>query len=365
MWCLLCKPKVKRETKPSLESLMRKRKWRLVENMLLQEDGNNLMCMLPSGRSGTEDLAQNQGQARDDGQNILHIACRFKVPLTIAKLICKKYPRAASSKTKPQRYYPLHLAVTFGAHPEVIAHIAEQYPKAAGCVDCTGKTPLHLLCQNYPNYYSHIDLNKGEAQLPLHEAMLLVVRLLTRAFPKLVNVDDEDDVTALEYAIDNDCHITVVRSIQRACERHERSEGMNRKSSSVVTDATEALSLPNRKSSSVVTDATEALSLPNRKSSSVVTDATEALSLPNDAAEALSSSSPNDATEALSLSLLKEDEQCEDDQRGGNISTILSLPNDEKEEKEKGYELEDSQNGDNASAHPTPEEPINEVNTHE
>jgi len=331
MWCLLCKPKVKRETKPSLESLMRKRKWRLVENMLLQEDGNNLMCMLPSGRSGTEDLAQNQGQARDDGQNILHIACRFKVPLTIAKLICKKYPRAASSKTKPQRYYPLHLAVTFGAHPEVIAHIAEQYPKAAGCVDCTGKTPLHLLCQNYPNYYSHIDLNKGEAQLPLDEAMLLVVRLLTRAFPKLVNVDDEDDVTALEYAIDNDCHITVVRSIQRACERHERSEGMNRKSSSVVTDATEALSLP------------------------------------NDAAEALSSSSPNDAAEALSLSLslLKEDEQCEDDQRGGNISTILSLPNDEKEEKEKGYELEDSQNGDNASAHPTPEEPINEVNTHE
>merc|ERR1712154_169496 len=54
--------------------------------------------------------------------------------------------------------------------------------------------------------------------------MLKSVRLLTRKYTDIVNVNDYEDMTALEYAICGNFHIDVVKSLQRASERYFRAE---------------------------------------------------------------------------------------------------------------------------------------------
>jgi len=145
----------------------------------------------------------------------LHFVCRFHPPLDVIISLAELLPSSMRHSDNMGRY-PLHIAAKWGASPRVVKFLIEVFPDAAGFQDAMGKTPLHLTCESYASKYSS---RKAEGQ-PLKDAMVEVVRRICRAAPDAVNLEDMEDMTALEYAIDAEgVELKVVRSIQKACER--------------------------------------------------------------------------------------------------------------------------------------------------
>ena len=148
-------------------------------------------------------------------ESALSFACRFHPPLDVIRALMDLLPPDVARKTDPIGRSPLHVAAKWGAAPRVIRFLSEAHPKSAGLQDTSGKTPLHLACESYASKYSS---SKTDGK-PLKESMLEVVRYLCKLSPTTVNIEDNEDFTALEYAIENDLDIKVVRSLQKACEK--------------------------------------------------------------------------------------------------------------------------------------------------
>lgn len=157
---------------------------------------------------------QSELTVPDTDGGVLHFACRFHPPVDVVASMASHFPGAVRNTDRMGRC-PLHIAAKWGAFPEVIKFLIEEYPDAAGFQDAMGKTPLHLACESYASKYS----SRKNGGRPLKDAMVEVVRRLCRAAPDSVNLEDMDDMTALEYAIDADVDLKVVRSIQKACEK--------------------------------------------------------------------------------------------------------------------------------------------------
>eukprot|EP00562_Extubocellulus_spinifer_P006720 CAMPEP_0178516230 /NCGR_PEP_ID=MMETSP0696-20121128/24994_1 /TAXON_ID=265572 /ORGANISM="Extubocellulus spinifer, Strain CCMP396" /LENGTH=363 /DNA_ID=CAMNT_0020146475 /DNA_START=248 /DNA_END=1339 /DNA_ORIENTATION=+ len=148
-------------------------------------------------------------------ESALSFACRFHPPLDVIRALMDLLPPDVVRKTDPIGRSPLHVAAKWGAAPRVIRFLSEAYPDSGGLQDTSGKTPLHLACESYASKYS----SSKTDDKPLKESMLEVVRFLCKLSPTTVNIEDNEDFTALEYAIENDLDIKVVRSLQKACEK--------------------------------------------------------------------------------------------------------------------------------------------------
>lgn len=148
-------------------------------------------------------------------ESALSFACRFHPPADVIRAMMNLLPPDVARKTDPTGRSPLHIAAKWGAAPRVIRYLSEAHPSSGGLQDSTGKTPLHLACESYASKYS----SRKADDKPLKEAMLEVVRYLCKLSPTTVNIEDDEDFTALEYAIENDLDIKVVRSLQKACEK--------------------------------------------------------------------------------------------------------------------------------------------------
>lgn len=199
-----------------------------------------------------------------NNDTLLHCICRNQPPLEIVRLVHEKYPKLISIATIKEKHYPVDLACMYGAHPMVISYLVSEFPSAASpsSVDSEGRTSLHLICSEYSTHYKVVDMvvlsginetkekleklgngrrklrSNGSADIiharkpvissgkpySAREAMLKSVRILTQRFPDIVVVNDLDDMTALEHAICGNFHIDIVKSLQRAGERHLRAE---------------------------------------------------------------------------------------------------------------------------------------------
>lgn len=158
-------------------------------------------------------------------EDALHFTCRFHPPLDVVRMTSSVVPGSIALADNMGRY-PLHVATKWGASAPVIVYLAEANPEAAGKQDAMGKTPLHLFCESYARRYS---VHAAEGQ-PLKDSMLEAVKSLCRASPDSVNLEDMDDMTALEYAIDAELNRKVIRVIQKACEKDwkmRRTPGTN------------------------------------------------------------------------------------------------------------------------------------------
>ena len=81
---------------------------------------------------------------------------------------------------------------------------------AASIQDNDGKAPIHHLCQSFVINYDHVSM-------PVADCMLAVVDMLKAAAPKSFNLEDNDDMNAIEYALESETNIKVVKAIQKAC----------------------------------------------------------------------------------------------------------------------------------------------------
>jgi len=142
-----------------------------------------------------------------DADSILQFALRYRTPLHILKLFALRYPRCLTHPD-PTGKYATHVAAKYGSMPNVMEFLVKKNVHAAGVQDPLGKAPIHYVAEFYAT-------NNGATVQAMYENMLEVVRILREAAPASFNLEDDDGMNAVEYAIMNDCDIKVIKTMQR------------------------------------------------------------------------------------------------------------------------------------------------------
>mmetsp|Transcript_6906 Transcript_6906/g.16004 ORF Transcript_6906/g.16004 Transcript_6906/m.16004 type:complete len:329 (-) Transcript_6906:90-1076(-) len=192
-------PKQQQSKNPhfTLAMLISQRKWSLIDALLSTPDAPRLPVDEPGiDNAVTPDI-------------VVHFAARFQAPLRIISLLSGLYPRSLTSPDMAGRY-PIHVAAKWGATPDVIRFLVEAGPSVVGVPDSAGKTPMHYVGESYVAHYNSDLYNRSEA-------MMHVVRMLKTSAPASVNLEDGEGMNAIEYALDSDADIRVIKVMQRAC----------------------------------------------------------------------------------------------------------------------------------------------------
>jgi hypothetical protein len=86
-------------------------------------------------------------------------------------------------------------------------------PSAVSAKDSEGKTPIHHVCLHYVDAFRP---NNNSGDVNVEDCMLQAIGILLEVDPSIVAVEDDLDVTALEYAIESNAPYRVVRRLQMA-----------------------------------------------------------------------------------------------------------------------------------------------------
>lgn len=141
---------------------------------------------------------------------LVHLVCRFRAPTCVVRLVAETYPESLKSPDAMGRF-PIHIACAWGASTETIEFLIYQDSVAASMQDNEGKAPIHHLCQSFQlNYQDTLCMSTGEA-------MLSIINMLKAVAPNSFNLEDNEEANAIEYAIESDTNIKIIRTIQRAC----------------------------------------------------------------------------------------------------------------------------------------------------
>lgn len=181
----------------TIARLISRRDWQQLEHEL-SSHGSQIPIDDPSIRHAvTEDI-------------IVHFAARFQAPLQTISFLSSLYPISLERPDATGRF-PIHVAAKWGATPDVINFLIRSNPAAAGLQDDLGKTPMHYVGECYARNYNR------NVSIPMNESMLQVVQLLKTSAPKSVNLEDNEGANAIEYALESNADLKVIRSMQRAC----------------------------------------------------------------------------------------------------------------------------------------------------
>lgn len=141
-------------------------------------------------------------------ESIVHFALRYTAPLHIIKLLALRYPRCLSRPDSTGKY-ACHVAAKYGAMPSVMGYLVCKNQYVAGVQDPLGKAPIHYVGEFYASN------NESNTMAAVYDNMLQVVRILREAAPQSFNLEDSDGCNAIEYAIENDADIKVIKTMQR------------------------------------------------------------------------------------------------------------------------------------------------------
>lgn len=98
-----------------------------------------------SGNGADHNLFSHQDK---DGRTLLHLALTHSTtPTDVLLLLMQIEPQAATVPNAKGRF-PLHTAVWYGHHIEVVAELVEAHPSAIGTADGRGQTPLSYAMAN-------------------------------------------------------------------------------------------------------------------------------------------------------------------------------------------------------------------------
>lgn len=138
--------------------------------------------------------------------NALHYACQFHPPLDVIRCLCKAYPKAVFERDCKQRY-PLHIACMQGCSFEVVNFLLNKNPEAAKKADIKYRTPfLHA----FKSYVCRSGLEWSVA----NKELIRIARALLVAAPMSPMMQDCDNMTAIEYALDGENDISTIKFVQ-------------------------------------------------------------------------------------------------------------------------------------------------------
>jgi len=148
-------------------------------------------------------------------QSLLHLACNFRPPLYVARNLFE-FDTFNASRIDSKRRYPLHLALEYESDVEVVKFLIESNKAAVIAQDVYGKTPLHMVvlkCAEKIERNESQDLGDIRSFIDSVE-MLELILLLCDAVPSAPFVEDNNGMTALEYAIDVEADYELVKALQ-------------------------------------------------------------------------------------------------------------------------------------------------------
>lgn len=200
---------IEQQSSVTLARLISQRQWTIVESVLSSEEMRSSIAI--------DDVTLPHAITPDI---IIHFAARFQAPLRVMALLAKAYPTSLKSADSIGRY-PIHVAAKWAASPDVMSYLVKMNPSVSGVQDSTGKTPMHYVAEFYIAHFHNVQWSRDDA-------MLQVVRVLKNSAPLSVNLEDEEGMTCIEYALISDAHIKVVKTMQRACRDDWRGRSQQR-----------------------------------------------------------------------------------------------------------------------------------------
>lgn len=165
------------------------------------------------GRSNFQLLAElvEEKSAFFHGMTFLHAVARFNPPPQLVQEIIELCPNAPRSQDCLGRT-PLHVMAGTGASNEVIKVLVTAYPDACMIQDVNGRTPLHLLCN------SSCKLFEDDIKKKSKPSLVSVCELLL-ASPESVMLEDNEEMSAIEYALCSDADMKTIKILQRSTQR--------------------------------------------------------------------------------------------------------------------------------------------------
>ena len=145
-----------------------------------------------------------------NGMTLLHAIVMYDPPLEIvARMIefCPEMPAAEDCL----RRTPLHVAAGSRASVSLIELLAHAHPAACDAQDEERKTSLHFACDSSCVLFED-DFESGitPRQPPNHEAVAVLLSYSVHA----VTLEDDEDMTPLEHAIQSDASLETVKLLQ-------------------------------------------------------------------------------------------------------------------------------------------------------
>ncbi len=166
-----------------------------------------------------------------NGMTLLHAVVKYNPPLHILEAMIHAHGDALKGQDCVGRT-PLHVACGTGADDLIIRRLVKAYFQACDLQDEDGRLPLHLACD------TECVLFEGDDQIQRARAppTVDVVKALLSGSLRSVLVEDEDEMSPLEYAIVSDANINLVKLLQKA------SMTLRRRDNQTSKDAAKRLS---------------------------------------------------------------------------------------------------------------------------
>ena len=156
-----------------------------------------------------------------NGMTLLHAIVRDNPPLHILDAMIDAHSDAVKGQDCVGRT-PLHVACGTGADDQIIHRLVKAYPQACDLPDEDGRLPLHLACDTDSVLFEGDTTQRAPPSLE-------TVRTLLSGSLQSVLVEDEDDMSPIEYAIVSDANMKVVRLLQKASMTLRRKDAQTRK----------------------------------------------------------------------------------------------------------------------------------------
>jgi len=189
-----------------------------VEPSTPKRDGPNLCKMIANERwleiqelltSPKDDVDIIDEDGAVTREVIIHQACSHRAPKEILQSLSSEYWKSLYHADSDGRF-PIHVAALNGAGPDIVSFLINSNSASAGIKDALGKTPLHYICEEF------LKKNKGTNSLQCHQNMFRTVALLIKSAPSSVNVEDNEEMNPIEYAIASGAHVGIIKEMQKA-----------------------------------------------------------------------------------------------------------------------------------------------------
>ena len=185
-----------------LSSLIEHRKWRKLNNAVVKhlKKSKNVVCLCKK--------CTHQ-------QSLLHLACNFTPPLYVVRNLLE-FDTFNASRIDSKRRYPLHLALEYESDVKVVKFLIESNKAAVIAQDVYGKTPLHMVVLKCAEKMERNELQDLGGIISFIDSveMLKFLLLLCDAVPSAPFIEDNNGMTALEYAIDVEADFKLVKALQ-------------------------------------------------------------------------------------------------------------------------------------------------------
>ncbi|KAL7546086.1 hypothetical protein ACHAWF_009424 [Thalassiosira exigua] len=169
----------------------------------------------PEGAKVFQHLAALVAKSKSfNGMTILHACARFNPPSLLVSRMIELCPDAPSSRDCLNRT-PLHVAAGTGASCTVLKVLVDAYPEACTIQDNDGRSPLHMACDSHCELFE----DNGESSTRREAPSYRTIGVLLSGSLESAILEDEDGMSAIEYALCSSAELKTIRLLQKAAQK--------------------------------------------------------------------------------------------------------------------------------------------------